>query len=235
MVVSFQDARDFCIVAATVIPVLVLTRFIGERSPMEISLMEMDQRLRESEERVKDFRIRVQSLNERLFRIRELRRHEWQASRFKRFVRRHHNHHNDWPEGEADTLKREIDATGRDILADAKTIVNIRETMRKTMMLAAKLTVAFTAAVLLVGLVGEFFSIFGILGTIDRFYSIAIPASCIAFLIAVLGQLAITRPVLSAGEFKRLGNITVVICYAAFMVLPATFVVILLILIHATP
>jgi len=73
MVVSFQDAHDFCIVAATVIPVLVLTRFIGERSPMEISLMEMDQRLCESEERVKDFRIRVQSLNERLFRIRELR------------------------------------------------------------------------------------------------------------------------------------------------------------------
>ena len=35
--VTAQDAHDFYIVAATIIPVLVLTRYIGERTPLEIA------------------------------------------------------------------------------------------------------------------------------------------------------------------------------------------------------
>ncbi len=165
MIVTAQDAHDFCIVAATTIPILVLARFIVERSPFEDAALAIEQRTNEMKaetERLEGEVLRLEGMARRkpgrailrLLRLELIMQRPNKASRRER-------------QAEAKALEDRIKTLRRKMIEVKEESHETVRGVERTTNMIVKLSAVFTAFALSLGLVGEFVSLLGILGVVD--------------------------------------------------------------------
>ncbi len=179
MIVTAQMAHDFCLMAATVIPVLILARFLGARSPLERQIL---QGKHKSSELIRDAERVNQEIAEQRARLGKVKDDLIATSSHAEL-------------DDALAALTTLQQTSRELELQSRRsemLTSRAATADKQadgLLMAAQVTMMlFMALGLAVGLAGEFFALLGSLAVIDRYWAIAISFGGVAILMGLLAQ-----------------------------------------------
>jgi hypothetical protein len=235
VIVTAKDAHDFCVVAAAIIPVLVLTRFIGEHTPFEVAGSFMKQEAENIEADIEKIESGMASLEGQLAQEQRTRSawrflHLGQGKRFWNDKRR-------YSQAELSEVQSEV-STLREMMEEAKR--NSRRAHLKvpnTTKLDTTFGLAAIVLTICAGVIGEFTSLMGVLGVIDRHIAISIPVICINVLLFLLAVFALARFIIrpEALEYNRVRIVAYGAVHAAPLILITWLTIIILTKLSYTP
>jgi hypothetical protein len=235
VIVTAKDAHDFCVVAAAIIPVLVLTRFIGEHTPFEVAGSFMKQEAENIEADIEKIESGMASLEGQLAQEQRTRSawrflHLGQGKRFWNDKRR-------YSQAELSEVQSEV-STLREMMEEAKR--NSRRAHLKvpnTTKLDTTFGLAAIVLTICAGVIGEFTSLMGVLGVIDRHIAISIPVICINVLLFLLAVFALARFIIrpEALEYNRVRIVAYGAVHAVPLILITWLTIIILTKLSYTP
>jgi hypothetical protein len=223
VIVTAKDAHDFCVVAATIIPVLVLTRFIGEHTPFEVAGSFMKQEAENIEADIEKIEADIEKIESGMASLEGQLAQEQRTRSAWRFLhlgqgKRFWNDKRRYSQAELSEVQSEV-STLREMMEEAKRYSR-RAHLKVPNTTKLDTTFGLAAIVLTIcaGIIGEFTSLMGVLGVIDRNIAISIPVICINVLLFLLAVFALARFIIGpeALEYTRVR----IVAYGAVHAVP---------------